>query len=71
MPGHRCQRPQLFTIIDTTDQNSEEPSEVLQATENQEVIPEISFHAITGTTHPQTLQVMGRLPNKEVMNTDR
>jgi hypothetical protein len=54
-------------ISDTNDQDSEEQSEVLQAAEDQEAIPEISFHAIGGTTHPQTLRVMGRLRSKEVM----
>lgn len=29
-----------------------------------EVIPEISFHAITGTQHPQTIRVLGKLKNK-------
>jgi hypothetical protein len=54
-------------ISDMNDQDSAEQSELLQAAKDQEAIPEISFHAIAGTTHPQTLQVMGRLRSKEVM----
>jgi hypothetical protein len=30
IPGHRCQRPQLFMISDTNDQDSEIQSEILQ-----------------------------------------
>jgi hypothetical protein len=67
IPGHRCQRPQLFMISDTNDQDSEEQSEVLQAAEDQEAIPEISLHVIAGTAHPQTFRVIGRLRSKEVM----
>jgi len=54
-------------ICDAKDQESVEQSEILPAAEDQEAIPEISFHAIAGTTHPQTLRVMGRLRSKEVM----
>ena len=55
-------------ICDANDQESVEQSEILPAAaEDQEAIPKISFHAITGTAHPQTLRVMGRLRSKEVM----
>jgi len=54
-------------ISDTNDQDSAEQSKLLQVEEDQEAIPEISFHAIAGTAHPQTLRVMGRLRSKEVM----
>lgn len=30
-------------------------------------MPEISFHAITGTNHPQTMRVVGKLKNKDIM----
>jgi hypothetical protein len=69
IPCHRCQRPQLFMISDTNDQDSEEQSEVLQAAEDQEAILEISFHAIAGTTHPQTPRVMGRLRSKVLIDS--
>nr|TKR84798.1 hypothetical protein D5086_0000254370 [Populus alba] len=68
IPGHRCQQPQLFMICDTNDQDSMEQSELLQVAEDQKAaVLEISFHAIAGTAHPQTLWVMGRLRSKEVM----
>ena len=35
--------------------------------EHHEVIPEISFHAIAGTEHPQTIRVLGKLKNKNVV----
>jgi hypothetical protein len=34
--------------------------------ELSKVLPEISFHAITGTEHPQTIRVLGKLKNKNV-----
>jgi hypothetical protein len=33
----------------------------------EDVIPEISFHAMTGTEHPQTMHVIGQLKNKKVI----
>ncbi|KAL5750258.1 hypothetical protein ACOSP7_024861 [Xanthoceras sorbifolium] len=33
----------------------------------QETVPEISFHAMSGTTHPQTFRVNGRVKNKEII----
>lgn len=32
----------------------------------EEAIPEISFHALAGTTHLQTFCVIGRVGNKEL-----
>ena len=32
-----------------------------------ESIPEISYHAIAGTKHPQTIRVLGKLKNKDIM----
>lgn len=34
--------------------------------ESNETMPEISFHAIAETNHPQTIRVMGRLKNKNI-----
>ncbi|XP_010276476.1 PREDICTED: uncharacterized protein LOC104611204 [Nelumbo nucifera] len=61
--GHRCERPQLFMIEDPVqaDTENDEPE-----AENQEAIPEISFHAIAGAEHPQTIRVLGKLKNKNV-----
>ena len=32
----------------------------------EDVVPEISFHAMTGTEHPQTMRVIGQIKNKKV-----
>ncbi|XP_060673303.1 uncharacterized protein LOC132803788 [Ziziphus jujuba] len=63
--GHRCARPQLFMIgddVETIEGNLEDT-----ATEELEgTTPEISFHAIAGTNHPQTIRVIGQLQNKDL-----
>ena len=35
--------------------------------DTSESIPEISYHAIAGTEHPQTIRVLGKLKNKDIM----
>ncbi|KAL5831742.1 hypothetical protein ACOSQ4_017096 [Xanthoceras sorbifolium] len=64
--GHRCQRPQLFMIEDTVLEEDlpEEALEHVGSAEN--ILPEVSFHAITGTEHPQTIRAHGTLKGKEV-----
>ncbi|KAH7545445.1 hypothetical protein FEM48_Zijuj01G0094700 [Ziziphus jujuba var. spinosa] len=63
-PGHRCMKPQLFMIEDSLETEEEEnvPQE-----DDQDVIPEIYFHAISGTDHPQTLRVTGRIKSRDLM----
>ena len=34
--------------------------------EPYDALPKISFHAIVGTKHPQTIRVLGKLKNKNV-----
>lgn len=65
-PGHRCERPQLFMIEDLRYLGSEDVNGVQFEQDTQETIPEISFHAMAGTKHPQTIRVSGKLKNKEV-----
>ncbi|KAH9779621.1 hypothetical protein KPL71_007762 [Citrus sinensis] len=65
-PGHRCKRPQLFMIEDLPYLGSEDVNGVQFEQDTQETIPEISFHAMAGTEHPQNLRVSGKLKNKEV-----
>ncbi|KAL5787156.1 hypothetical protein ACOSP7_004105 [Xanthoceras sorbifolium] len=36
------------------------------AATSEEAIPEISFHALAGTIHPQTFRVIGRIGNREL-----
>jgi hypothetical protein len=46
------------------DENSEEDQ---LEPELIEVTPEISFHAIIGVEHPQTIRVLGKLQNKSLI----
>ncbi|KAA8519599.1 hypothetical protein F0562_013956 [Nyssa sinensis] len=65
--GHRCERPQLFMIEDSPDVDEENSDANGQGAEVLDALPEISFHAIAGVEHPQTLIVWGRLKNKNLM----
>ncbi|KAA8531359.1 hypothetical protein F0562_006068 [Nyssa sinensis] len=65
--GHRCERPQLFMIEDSLDVGEENSDANGQGAEVLDALPEISFHAIAGAEHPQTLRVWGRLKNKNLM----
>ena len=40
---------------------------ILDKDRNQETMPEISFHAIARTNHPQTIRVLGKLRNKNII----
>ena len=64
--GHRCKWPQLFMITDTPPEEEEALGDNQQGTKGINTLPEISFHAITGGEHPQTLRVLGRLKNKDL-----
>ncbi|KAJ0051454.1 hypothetical protein Pint_03499 [Pistacia integerrima] len=66
VPGHRCERPQLFMIKDSSDTGIEDDDGDQLEPEPYEALPEISFNAITGTEHPQTIRVLGKLKNKHV-----
>ncbi|XP_061968341.1 uncharacterized protein LOC133691764 [Populus nigra] len=65
-PGHRCERPQLFMIEDSSNTSLEEEITDTEDIINSEDMPKISFHAIAGAEHPQTLRVLGQLGNKKV-----
>ncbi|XP_028065295.1 uncharacterized protein LOC114268339 [Camellia sinensis] len=65
-PGHRCQRPQMFMIEESPLLEPTIIMDLPEETELTEPLPEISFHAIAGTAHPQTFRVMGKLQNKAV-----
>ena len=51
-----------FPHMNTEDVEGAHPEQ-----EYHEITPEISFHAIAGTEHPQTRRVLGKLKNKNVM----
>jgi hypothetical protein len=54
-------------MIEDSPQTNIEDVEINQPDqEPSEFLPEISFHAITGTEHPQTLRVLGKLKSKNV-----
>lgn len=65
VPGHLCQRAQRFIMEDVNADEEESPDGRLEHQE-EEVIPEISFHAIAGTKHPQTMRLQERFKGKEV-----
>jgi len=46
--------------------NEEEDDVEMDIEPSEEAIPEISFHALAGTTHPQTFHVIERVGNKEL-----
>jgi hypothetical protein len=63
--GHRCSRPQQFIMVDVQS-NEEEDDVDIDIEPSEEAIPEISFHALAGTTHPQTFRVIGRVGNRDL-----
>jgi hypothetical protein len=65
VPGHRCSRPQLFMMVDVQP-NKDETDVDMDIELAEEAIPEISFHALAGTAHPQTFRVIGKVGNKEL-----
>jgi hypothetical protein len=46
--------------------NEEEDDVDIDIEPFEEAIPKISFHALAGTTHPQTFRVIGRVGNRDL-----
>ncbi|KAL5856752.1 hypothetical protein ACOSQ3_004210 [Xanthoceras sorbifolium] len=65
-PGHRCIRPQLFMMEDVQPGGDADDVDMEIEATSEEAIPEISFHALAGTIHPQTFRVIGRIGNREL-----
>ncbi|KAJ8622222.1 hypothetical protein MRB53_030751 [Persea americana] len=63
---HRYTRPQLFMIVDCCPIEDMDISEDSPPSNPIENMPEISFHAMAGATHPRTLRLQGVLKNWEV-----
>ena len=63
-PRHRCTRPQLFMLEDISFEEGSADIDMKIEDTADEAISEISFHALAGTTHPQTFQVIGKVGNK-------
>lgn len=51
-------------IEDSLHLNSTVDDNAQQETESKKAMPEISFHAIARSNHPQSIRVMGKLKNK-------
>ena len=60
VPGHRCSRPRLFMMVDVQP-NEQEDDLDMNIESSKEAIPEISFHALAGPTHPHTFRVIRRV----------
>ncbi|KAJ0668240.1 putative nucleotidyltransferase, Ribonuclease H [Helianthus annuus] len=66
-PGHRCNKPQFFMIQDVLEDEEQTPDLDIHDSDVTEPQAEVSFHAITGTMHPQTLRLPGKIKNKDVV----
>lgn len=56
--------PQLLMMEDSPSPSLEEENNVRPEPGSQETMAEISFHAIVGANHPQTMRVSGKRKNK-------
>lgn len=74
-PGHRCKMQRLYLLDDsgTEDEcgsqeieSTQEEVENLNESETEET-PEISLHAMAGTTSPQTMRLRGHLGRQPVV----
>ncbi|KAH7544963.1 hypothetical protein FEM48_Zijuj01G0041900 [Ziziphus jujuba var. spinosa] len=52
VPGHRCNKPQLYMIAEPTPHDGEREEMIIEISDIENSLPEISLHAITGATHP-------------------
>lgn len=59
-------KTQLFMIEESPILEPTEATNSNDESDMTEPLPEISFHAIAGTEHPQTFRVVGKLKNKSV-----
>jgi hypothetical protein len=76
-PGHWCVVPKLFIIEIVEILDNEIPVDSLLAMEcpkadlmelcYNEANPKISLHAITGSNHPKTTRIIGRIGNQKIV----
>jgi len=66
IPGHRCQRPQVFMIEDNSTVEELQVDDTIEELPDTKPISKNSFHAISGTNHPQTIRVIGKLKNQDI-----
>ncbi|GKF24857.1 transposon ty3-G gag-pol polyprotein [Tanacetum coccineum] len=67
LPGHRCTKPQFFMIHDVREDKEKPPATESTAADYSEPYAKVSFYTITGTIHPQTLRLPGKIKNKDVV----
>jgi hypothetical protein len=67
-PGHKCQGPQLL-LLECQPAEYEIEEEEFQISDNMgdQAEPEISLHALTGWTSPQTMRVAATIGSQHVM----
>ena len=56
VPGNRCERSQIFMMEDLDQSNVDKDEQPQIEPDNQETLPEISFHAIAGTNHLKSIR---------------
>jgi hypothetical protein len=64
--GHKCQRPHLF-IKDNPTGDELQVDDTVEELPDMKPILKISFHAISRTNHPQTIKVIGKLKNQDII----
>jgi hypothetical protein len=70
--GHKCPNPRLFVIESVELIEEERAAPFLEQQELMEFDyndghPEISLHAITGSNHPKTIRIIGKIGNQRVV----
>nr|GEW68214.1 hypothetical protein [Tanacetum cinerariifolium] len=70
IPGHRCNPSQFLCLLVESDDDTMDnltPPEMVEATTETTLTPQISFHALTGQLVPSTLKLFGNLNGRSVI----
>jgi hypothetical protein len=70
--GHKCPNPRLFVIESVELIEEERAAPFLEQQDLMEFDyndghPEISLHAITGSNHPKTMRIIGKIGNQRIV----
>jgi hypothetical protein len=69
--GHKCQTPKLFLIdaveVGEGSQEVSEEEEDLMEFSYDEVLPEITLHAITGSFYLKTMRLVGSIGHQQIV----
>ncbi|KAG2689172.1 hypothetical protein I3760_09G128300 [Carya illinoinensis] len=72
-PGHRCNSPKLYLIEEVEEDNPPLDHDTGQVSKEEVVeildkgkCPEISLHAILGSSNPKTMRIRGKIGNQSV-----